>query len=67
MPALVTCPVPKRLESARKMSIFLSKEPCGREDQALEVVFPEKVEKKKDVAICVKGMDFQVRFSSSFK
>lgn len=43
------------------MSLYLSTTPCTAQRTALTVTYPRKETEKKDVAVCVKGMDFQVR------
>lgn len=62
IPNLISCPIPKRFQNSVDILVSLSYEPCKSENNAMQVAIPETIDdsKKKSVAVCVKGMNFQV-------
>ncbi|WKY01462.1 hypothetical protein Q1695_015452 [Nippostrongylus brasiliensis] len=59
IPNLITCPIPTRLQRSRKLFVSISTKPCRTQSVALRVRVAVPIDKKKAVAVCVKGMDFQ--------
>ncbi|CAI5444753.1 unnamed protein product [Caenorhabditis angaria] len=67
VPSLISCPIPEKLdffknsESDVEYSVSLTRSNCKSQKIAMKVVGKSRKigEKKKDVAICLKGLDYQ--------
>ncbi|KHJ76365.1 hypothetical protein OESDEN_24015 [Oesophagostomum dentatum] len=57
---LVSCPVPKRFHSSSELYISISNSSCRAQRVAMPVRIDRTKRKKEAVAVCVKGMDFQI-------
>lgn len=67
VPSLITCPITKRIEGTHEMFVSLSRKRCKNTKNAMKVIMKAKgkdKEDKKDVAVCVKGLDYQEDISS---
>lgn len=63
VPSLITCPIPKRLDHAENMQVSITRKRCRDVEVSMKVIMnPQNLgpEGKKDVAVCVKGLDYQV-------
>ncbi|CAI2348981.1 unnamed protein product [Caenorhabditis sp. 36 PRJEB53466] len=58
VPSLITCPIPKRLDGHR-LAVSLTRKQCHGIEEAMEVVGKPEEEEKREVAVCVKGLDYQ--------
>ncbi|GLV36768.1 uncharacterized protein CBL_02397 [Carabus blaptoides fortunei] len=56
-PYLIACPIPESYRNTSPSSVSLVEKPCDNTTNNLRVIF-DKPEKKKDFAVCVKGLDF---------
>ncbi|XP_054279522.1 uncharacterized protein LOC128997811 [Macrosteles quadrilineatus] len=56
-PYLMTCPIPREYRNEVPDSVGIVEEKCDMSSNNLRVIY-KKPEKKKDFAVCVKGLDF---------
>lgn len=59
---LVSCPLPKRFSSSAELYVSITSQPCHTQRVALRLHVDRSDRKKDTLAVCVKGMDFQVIF-----
>uniref|UniRef100_A0A1I7U522 Glycosyltransferase family 92 protein n=1 Tax=Caenorhabditis tropicalis TaxID=1561998 RepID=A0A1I7U522_9PELO len=60
VPSLITCPIPKRIDESDELFVSLSRNKCKQTDDSMKVIMKSKGDKeKKEVAVCVKGLDYQ--------
>ncbi|KAF1761959.1 hypothetical protein GCK72_010218 [Caenorhabditis remanei] len=62
VPSLITCPISRRIENKDEMSVSLTRRPCLSTENTIEVIKKPVFsgnETRKDVAVCVKGLDYQ--------
>ncbi|GMS88727.1 hypothetical protein PENTCL1PPCAC_10902, partial [Pristionchus entomophagus] len=64
VPLLISCPIPHWMEG-KKLSVQISTEKCGKEEESLSVSIPPSPSPPAKVAVCVKGLDFQGDLSSN--
>uniref|UniRef100_A0A8R1HZ90 Glycosyltransferase family 92 protein n=1 Tax=Caenorhabditis japonica TaxID=281687 RepID=A0A8R1HZ90_CAEJA len=63
VPSLITCPIPTRMpKSSQNLVVSLTRRRCHNVPEAMQVVGKPEQGKgaKKDVAVCVKGLDYQI-------
>ncbi|CAB3402656.1 unnamed protein product [Caenorhabditis bovis] len=60
VPSLITCPIPKRIQTKFPMyTVSLTRKKCLEGKVAIKVESKKRNGKKKGVAVCVKGLDYQ--------
>ncbi|UMM23065.1 hypothetical protein L5515_003962 [Caenorhabditis briggsae] len=66
VPSLITCPITKRIDGSKEMSVSLTRKKCKDNKSAMKVIMKPKgsESKKKEVAVCVKGLDYQEDISN---